>query len=218
MQDERIREVVIVGGGTAGWMAAAALAKVLGRSYSIRLVESDDIGTVGVGEATIPMIKLFNAALELDEADFIRRTQGSFKLGIEFVNWGQLGDSYIHGFGKIGQDLGIVPFYHYWLKLRQQGRAGHLDDYSINTAAARANKFMPARSDRPNSTPACMRATCASTPRRAAYAAPRARWPRCSSTLRAASSSRSRWKTASASPASCSSTARVSAAFSSSRR
>lgn len=151
MQDQRIREVVIVGGGTAGWMAAAALAKVLGRSYSIRLVESDDIGTVGVGEATIPMIKLFNAALELDEADFIRRTQGSFKLGIEFVNWGQVGDSYIHGFGKIGQDLGIVPFYHYWLKLRQQGRAGHLDDYSINTAAARADKFIPARSDRPNS-------------------------------------------------------------------
>ncbi len=151
MQDQRIREVVIVGGGTAGWMAAAALAKVLGRSYSIRLVESDDIGTVGVGEATIPMIKLFNAALELDEADFIRRTQGSFKLGIEFVNWGQIGDSYIHGFGKIGQDLGIVPFYHYWLKLHQQGRAGHLDDYSINTAAARANKFMPARTDRPNS-------------------------------------------------------------------
>ena len=151
MQNERVREVVIVGGGTAGWMTAAALSKVLTREYSIRLVESDEIGTVGVGEATIPLIKLFNNALELDEADFIRRTQGSFKLGIEFVNWGQLGDSYIHGFGKIGQDLGIVPFYHYWLKLHQRGEAGHLDEFSINTLAARENRFIPARHDRPNS-------------------------------------------------------------------
>jgi tryptophan halogenase len=151
MQDQRVREVVIVGGGTAGWMTAAALSKVLSKEYSIRLVESDEIGTVGVGEATIPLIKVFNTALELDEQDFVRRTQGSFKLGIEFVNWRQLGDSYIHGFGKIGQDLGVVPFYHYWLKLHQQGLVGHFDDYSINTAAARANKFLPARSDRPNS-------------------------------------------------------------------
>jgi tryptophan halogenase len=151
MQDQRIREVVIVGGGTAGWMAAAALGKVLNHEYRIRLIESDEIGTVGVGEATIPLIKLFNSALELDEQEFVRRTKGSFKLGIEFVNWGRLGDSYIHGFGKIGQDLGVVPFYQYWLKLQQLGEAGHLDDYSINSAAARANKFLPARSDRPNS-------------------------------------------------------------------
>jgi hypothetical protein len=117
----------------------------------IRLVESEEIGTVGVGEATIPLIKLFNSALELDEHDFVRRTKGSFKLGIEFVNWGRIGDSYIHGFGKIGQDLGVVAFYHYWLKLHQMGKAGPLDEYSINTWAARNNKFMPARSDRPNS-------------------------------------------------------------------
>jgi tryptophan halogenase len=147
----QVRDVVIVGGGTAGWMTAAALAKVLGPQHRIRLVESEEIGTVGVGEATIPMIKLFNQALEIDENDFIRETKGSFKLGIEFVDWGRLGDSYIHGFGKIGQDLGVIPFYQHWLKLRQAGLAGPLDEYSINTAAARANKFMPALSDRPNS-------------------------------------------------------------------
>ncbi len=151
MTADRITQIVIVGGGTAGWMAAAALSKVLTPEYSIRLVESEEIGTVGVGEATIPMIKLFNNALELDENDFVRRTKGSFKLGIEFVDWGRLGDSYIHGFGKIGQDLGLVPFYHYWLKLHRLGRAGPLDAYSINTAAARQNKFMHAISDRPNS-------------------------------------------------------------------
>lgn len=151
MSDKRVRELVIVGGGTAGWMTAAAMAKVLGPGYSITLVESEEIGTVGVGEATIPMIKLFNQALELDEADFIRSTKGSFKLGIEFVNWGRLGDSYVHGFGKIGQDLGTVAFHHYWLKAQQLGKAGPMDEYSINSAAARANKFMPAVTDRPNS-------------------------------------------------------------------
>ncbi|MFZ5637849.1 MAG: tryptophan halogenase family protein [Pseudomonadota bacterium] len=149
--DHRVSEIVIVGGGTAGWMTAAALSKVLNRSYSIRLVESEEIGTVGVGEATIPMIKLYNQALELDEAEFMRETMGSFKLGIEFVNWGRLGDSYIHGFGKIGQDLGLVPFYQYWLKMHQAGKAAPLDDYSINTAAARENRFMRAVTDRPNS-------------------------------------------------------------------
>jgi tryptophan halogenase len=148
---DRVTEIVIVGGGTAGWMTAAALSKVLNRSYSIRLVESDEIGTVGVGEATIPMIKLFNNALDLDENEFVRETMGSFKLGIEFVNWGRLGDSYIHGFGKIGQDLGLVAFYQYWLKMQQAGKAAPLDDYSINTAAARDNKFMRAVNDRPNS-------------------------------------------------------------------
>ncbi|GHA81738.1 tryptophan halogenase family protein [Cognatilysobacter bugurensis] len=148
---DRITQVVIVGGGTAGWMAAAALSKVLNREYSIRLVESEEIGTVGVGEATIPMIKLFNQALELDEAQFVRETQGSFKLGIEFVDWGRLGDSYIHGFGKIGQDLGLVSFHHYWLKMHALGKAAPLDAYSINTAASRHNKFMRPVADRPNS-------------------------------------------------------------------
>ena len=148
---ERIRNIVIVGGGTAGWMTAAALSKVLKGAYDIRLVESDEIGIVGVGEATIPMIKLYNAALELDENAFMRETKGSFKLGIEFVDWARIGDNYVHGFGKIGQDLGLVSFYHYWLKMRQAGKAGPLEDYSINTAACRHNRFMRAVTDRPNS-------------------------------------------------------------------
>ncbi len=146
-----IRDIVIVGGGTAGWMTAAALSKVLAGACSVRLIESDEIGIVGVGEATIPMIKLYNAALDLDENDFVRETKGSFKLGIEFRDWARLGDSYIHGFGKIGQDLGLVSFYHYWLKLHQAAKAGPLEDYSINTTACRHDKFMRAVTDRPNS-------------------------------------------------------------------
>ena len=151
MSNSRVTEIVIVGGGTAGWMTAAALSKVLNRDYTITLVESEEIGTVGVGEGTIPMIKLYNQALELDEADFIRRTKGTFKLGIHFVDWQRKGTSYFHGFGKIGQDRGMVAFYQYWLKLLQSGQAGALDDYSINTVAALRNKFMPAMRDHPNS-------------------------------------------------------------------
>jgi tryptophan 7-halogenase len=151
MSGNRITEVVIVGGGTAGWMAAAALSKVLSKEYSIRLVESEEIGTVGVGEGTIPLIKIFNQALELDEADFVRRTKGSFKLGIHFVDWWRKGQAYVHGFGKIGQDLGLVSFHHYWLKMLQAGKAAPLDEYSINTWAARNGKFMFATPDRPNS-------------------------------------------------------------------
>lgn len=148
---ERITDIVIVGGGTAGWMTAAALSKMLTRGYRVRLVESEEIGIVGVGEATIPMIKLYNQALDFDESEFVRETKGSFKLGIEFRDWGRIGDSYIHGFGKIGQDLGLVAFYQYWLKMHALGKAAPLEEYSINTAACRANKFMQAVPDRPNS-------------------------------------------------------------------
>jgi tryptophan 7-halogenase len=151
MKSDLIENIVIVGGGTAGWMAAAALSKVLHSKYPIRVIESDEIGTVGVGEATIPMIQLFNKVLEIDENEFVRETQATFKLGIEFVNWGRLGDSYIHGFGKIGQDLWTVDFYQYWLKMYQAGNAPDIENYSINRMAARAGKFMRAAPDMPNS-------------------------------------------------------------------
>ena len=141
------RRIVIVGGGTAGWMTASALSTLLKPGYEIRLVESDEIGIIGVGEATIPHIRLFNAALGIDEDEFIRATQGSFKLGIEFVNWGALGDRYIHGFGKIGQDLDGVPFHQWWLRRRQEGRAGDLGAASINTAAPAHCKFLRPRAD-----------------------------------------------------------------------
>ena len=143
--------IVIVGGGTSGWMTAAALAKVLQGRYRISLVESDEISTIGVGEATIPMISLFNRLLDLDEDEFMRQTQGSFKLGIEFVNWARLGDRYIHGFGVVGQENATVDFHQYWLKQYLAGQASELEQYSINTAACLQNKFMRPRLDMPNS-------------------------------------------------------------------
>ncbi len=142
-----IRNIVIAGGGTAGWMAAAAFSKVLNERWKIVLVESEEIGIVGVGEATIPVINVYNNALELDENEFMRETSATFKLGIEFRNWGRVGDSYIHGFGPLGPDIGITKFHHYWLKMRAAGKASALEDYSINIAAARANKMLRAQKE-----------------------------------------------------------------------
>src|SRR6267142_2005904 len=153
MQDRRLRSILIVGGGTAGWMAAAALAKVLGRECSIRLIESEEIGTVGVGEATVPHLKLFNSVLEIDEVEFIREVRGTFKLGIQFVDWGRAGDRYIHGFGTIGHDYGLLPFHQYWLKLFLAGQATDIGAYSLNTAAAPLGKFMSSAHDVPATSP-----------------------------------------------------------------
>lgn len=140
-QQARPRRIVIVGGGTAGWMAAAAFARFLESGWSIALVESDAIGTVGVGEATIPQIRLFNGALGLDENEFLRETQGSIKLGIQFVDWARLGHSYIHAFGSVGRDLGLVQFHHYWRRAQALGLADELGHYCPNAVLAIANRF-----------------------------------------------------------------------------
>lgn len=147
MQKHMIKRVVIVGGGTAGWMAAAALVRVTKGAYQIELVESDEIGIIGVGEATIPHIGKFNAMLGIDEDDFLRTTKGTFKLGIEFVNWGAIGERYVHGFGKMGPDLDGLPFHHFWLRMALQGRAKDLGTYSINTLAPLESKFLRAQPD-----------------------------------------------------------------------
>src|SRR5882724_2861934 len=151
MPAQDLKSIVIAGGGTAGWMAAAALAKVMGPRLAITLVESDEIGIVGVGEATIPSIALYNDLLRIDENDFLRQTQGTFKLGIEFVNWYEQGHAYMHAFGGIGKDLAYIPFHHYWLHELLQGRADPLWSYSLNWLAAKQNRF--ARLERIADTP-----------------------------------------------------------------
>jgi tryptophan 7-halogenase len=146
LEAEPIR-IVIVGGGTAGWMTAAALSHFLETGFEVHLVESDEIGTVGVGEATIPMLNLFHTSLGIDEDTFVRATQGTFKLGIEFVDWLQLGHSYHHAFGDIGRDVGLMPFQHLWSRARRIGKAKDLGKYSLNNVAALAGKMQrgPAR-------------------------------------------------------------------------
>lgn len=139
--DRLIRRVVIAGGGSAGWMTAAALANALRGSAEITLVESDEIGIVGVGEATIPPIKLFNHQLGIAEHEFVAATQGTFKLGIEFVNWTRLGHRYFHPFGQHGADFDFVPLHHYWLKLRAEGDTTDFQDYSMAWAAAKRGRF-----------------------------------------------------------------------------
>ena len=147
-----IRKVVIVGGGTAGWMAAAALARIMGGgNLAIELVESEEIGTVGVGEATIPQINLFNAMLGIDEQEFVRATNGTYKLGIEFVDWVRPGHRYVHPFGFYGIDMMGVEFHHHWLKGRTLGDMTPLDAYSMAIVMGLAGKFEHPRPDQPNS-------------------------------------------------------------------
>ncbi|ALL12940.1 tryptophan halogenase family protein [Caulobacter henricii] len=141
MTDGGLKSLTIVGGGTAGWMSAAMLSRALGSTVAITVVESDEIGTVGVGEATIPAIKLLNGFLGLDENDFLAATHGTIKLGIEFVDWHTVGQSYLHAFGPVGRPLGMAAFHHYWNRRRLQGHDESLWDYSLNARAARAGKF-----------------------------------------------------------------------------
>ena len=133
--------LVIIGGGTAGWMAAACLRRFLPAGWSVSLVESDEIGTVGVGEATIPQIRLFNDALGIDEDEFLAATQGTIKLGIEFNGWTRPGHRYMHAFGAVGRGLGLLEFHHYWLRARAAGVAETLDHYSLNERAAYARRM-----------------------------------------------------------------------------
>ena len=138
---QAIKNIVIVGGGTAGWMTAAALSKVLGSQINITLIESEHIGTIGVGEATIPQIGIFNGVLGINEDDFVKYTKATFKLGIEFVNWSQMGSSYIHPFSKFGTDIDNLPFHHYWQKLFLLGKVPDIGAYSLNVQACHANRF-----------------------------------------------------------------------------
>lgn len=137
-----IKKVAIVGGGTAGWMTAAALAELLiNQDYQITLIESEQIGTVGVGEATLPHLRFFNQRLGIDEADFMQKVNATYKLGIEFANWGQIGEAYVHPFGDFGAPANGVPFHHYWLRAREQGSPYPIGDYSLPVVASLGKKF-----------------------------------------------------------------------------
>jgi tryptophan halogenase len=143
MIDQRIRSIAIVGGGTAGWMAAASLSRFLARlGCRIQLIESEQIGTIGVGEATIPPIMDFIRVLGIDENDVMARSKATFKLGIEFRDWTRPGHSYIHPFGQTGYELDGIPFSAYWLKSFQQGKASPIEEYCLQSVAARLGRFM----------------------------------------------------------------------------
>jgi tryptophan 7-halogenase len=144
-----LRSVVIVGGGSAGWMVAASLSNALSaQRCSITLIESDEIGTVGVGEATIPPIKVLNQTMGLDEAEFVRRTQGTFKLGIQFVDWAKVGQTYFHAFGPHGVQFDYSPLHQHWLKHRNEAGMPYIDEFSMAWAAASRGRF-----DRPTQDP-----------------------------------------------------------------
>jgi len=144
MSDKAIRKIVVVGGGTAGWMSAAPLAQMLGKSCEVTLVESPEIGTVGVGEATLPTLRYFNRALGIDEADFVRKTQATFKLGIEFKDWGHLGNRFFHPFGDYGPNIeGRSPHMHWQRLARDMQDMPPLEDWSIAAVMAREDRFAP---------------------------------------------------------------------------
>ncbi|HEY6814734.1 MAG TPA: tryptophan halogenase family protein, partial [Croceibacterium sp.] len=139
--------VVVLGGGTAGWMSAAALQKLLGGLVEVTLVESEDIGIVGVGEATLPHIRGFVERLGIDEAAFIKATHATYQLGIDFRDFGRIGETYVHPFGSFGEEVAGVGFHHYWLEMQRQGLAAPIGAYSLAVEASLANKFKPPAED-----------------------------------------------------------------------
>ncbi len=148
--DKPILRIVVAGGGTAGWMAAAAIARTLGRTVDLTLVESEAIGTIGVGESTIPPLVNFNRLLGINEADFMRATQATFKLGILFDNWRDIGSRYFHSFGLTGKDHWSAGFQHFWLYGRTKGHDAPYDDYCMELVAALESKFAHLPDDRMN--------------------------------------------------------------------
>jgi len=139
--DNKVKKVVIAGGGTAGWMAAAALGRLLGKTLDIELIESDEIGTVGVGEATIPTLLTLHELLKIDEASFVKAVQGTFKLGIAFENWKERGHRYIHSFGFTGQDCWAAGFQHFWRKGLEHGMSREYGEYCVEWLAAEHKRF-----------------------------------------------------------------------------
>ncbi|MDE2437034.1 MAG: tryptophan 7-halogenase [Sphingomonadales bacterium] len=142
-----LRSIVVVGGGTAGWMTAAALSQAVRANCSITLIESDEIGTVGVGEATIPPIHTFNQTLGIDENEFLKATKGTFKLGIQFQGWGTQDTRYFHPFGTYGRAFDMVPLHQFWLEARARGEAPPLDELCMAWAAASRGRFTPPVAD-----------------------------------------------------------------------
>ena len=141
MTEQRVKKVVIAGGGTAGWCVAAALGKHLGSLLDVTLVESSEIGIIGVGEATIPTITAFHNRLGIDEREFVGATHAGIKLGIAFHNWARQGDYYFHSFGHLGKSMWITPFHSLWLQARADGYGGDLGDYCFELRAAEAHRF-----------------------------------------------------------------------------
>jgi tryptophan halogenase len=172
MSDMRIKRVVIVGGGTAGWMTAAVFSRAMGESLDVHVVESDAIGTVGVGESTIPQIRNVNHFLGIDEDAMLRATSGTFKLAIQYNDWVRQGHSYLHAFGDVGLPMGPLPFQQYWLRRRAESGADDLATYSrapqkpAAWPGSRRSAAAPwrASSTLSSSMPRCMAACCALTP------------------------------------------------------
>jgi tryptophan 7-halogenase len=148
--EHRVRRVVVAGGGTAGWMAAAAITRTLGRAVEVTLVESEAIGTIGVGESTIPPLVTFNRLLGIKEAEFMRATQATFKLGIAFDHWKDVGESYFHSFGLTGKDHWAAGFQHFWMHGRSKGHEQSYDDYCLELVAAMQGRFAHLPNDRMN--------------------------------------------------------------------